>query len=131
MKSFKIVLMAIALFVAGATLSHFAAVARSSEKLASSPPTFVVKGTQTALRAGTRQSHDYWKSKIGQRCSVLYSNRDGNNGSVTGILKGATDSWVVVSDVLETASVNGKPVGKVKDYCFPTDNVAYVSFERR
>ncbi|RYZ80578.1 MAG: hypothetical protein EOP06_25080 [Proteobacteria bacterium] len=71
---------------------------------------------------------DYWSGRVGQKCTVLFSNKAGVNTSRQGDLKSVTDSWIVIGDVVETDSVNGKDVDMVRDYCIPTESISYVSF---
>ena len=80
--------------------------------------------------AQTAESYNYWSTRVGQKCTVQFSNKAGTNTSRVGVLKSATNSWVVIGDIIETDSVNGKDVGMIRDYCIPTENISYVSFAK-
>ena len=71
-----------------------------------------------------------WRAKFGQKCSVLFSTKVGGSLSVDGVLKSATDEWIVMSDVDGADNVNGKIIRTSVEYHIPIANIIYLSFSQ-
>jgi len=82
----------------------------------------------------TASGSPYWKSKVGQSCTISYRNEP-SPGATTrvGRLKEVQERWVVIeaTEPSLVATADGEPqhVEIRREYCIPIDAIADVSFD--